>query len=200
AIAFVLELGSFIVGMRKLLAVRRGRPLMTTWRESKDPRVFTVLAEDAASLVGVAVAFSGIFLSRLTGIPFFDPLASLVIGAILIVVSLMLVWENRGLLIGESAQEPLVEGVRAIIERDRSVRTVGPLLTMHLGPGEVLLDVDLEFASALSLDDLREAIVRLEKAIQSAYPIVTRIYIEAASFARSRAEKSSHSSHRTAEA
>lgn len=180
-VSFVLELGSFVVGIRKLLASRRGRSLVTTWRESKDPTVFTVVAEDGAALVGVLIAAVGIFLSRATGDAIFDALASLLIAALLIAVSLALVWENRGLLIGESAPAPLVAGMRKIIEGDPAVHSVGPLLTMHMGPDQVLLDMDLEFEASLSIDELRGAVRRIERRIQETYPIVKAIYIGAAS-------------------
>jgi cation diffusion facilitator family transporter len=180
-LAFALELGSFVIAVRKLAKARAGRTFLETWRESKDPTVFTVVAEDAAALTGILVAFGGILASRLSGNPVFDAAASLVIGAMLLLVAVALAYENRGLLIGESARAPLVDDVRRIIERDPAVRAAGPLLTMHLGPREVLLDADLEFVSPISGEELRRAVRRIEEAIRGAHPSVTRIYIEAAS-------------------
>jgi cation diffusion facilitator family transporter len=180
-IAFVLELGSFAIAVRKLAKARAGRTFLDTWRDSKDPTVFTVVAEDAAALIGIVFAFGGVLASRLSGKAVFDAAASLAIGAMLLLVAVALAYENRGLLIGESARAPLVEDVRRIIERDPAVRAAGPLLTMHLGPREILLDADLEFVSPLSGDELRRAVRRIEDAIRSAHPSITRIYFEAAS-------------------
>jgi cation diffusion facilitator family transporter len=183
AIAFVLELGSFVVAMKHLLEARRGRPILQAWRESKDPSLFTVVAEDAVALIGVLVAFAGIALSQALRMPILDGVASLVIGFLLVVVALMLVSENRGLLVGEAARQPLVDDVEHIVERDPAVRCVGGIFTMHLGPNDILVDVDLELRDDLSGNELRHAIHRITQAIRSAYPKITRVYFGSATFA-----------------
>jgi divalent metal cation (Fe/Co/Zn/Cd) transporter len=50
---------------------------------SKDPTVFTVFLEDSAGLAGTFLAFLGIFLGRMLHNPYFDPIASIVIGVLL---------------------------------------------------------------------------------------------------------------------
>src|SRR4029450_13191721 len=70
---------------------------------SKDPSVVTVLLEDTAALLGLIAAFVGILLAQLTGDTRFDGLGSIVIGAVLTVVSVFLTYESRGLLVGQRA-------------------------------------------------------------------------------------------------
>jgi cation diffusion facilitator family transporter len=181
AVAFVFEGSSLVVGVRPLWRNRRGRSLFRTWSASKDPSVLTVVAEDSAALVGLLIAFAGVFLSHVLEAPILDAVASLGVGALLVGVASLLAWENRGLIIGEAAHTPLVEDVRAIIERDGAVCRTGELLTMQLGPSDVLLDANVEFASDLSGDELRDAIVRVEEAIKAAHPEVSRIFLEARS-------------------
>jgi cation diffusion facilitator family transporter len=181
AVAFVFEGTSLGIAMRPLLRRRGGRSLFGTWRASKDPSVFTVTAEDSAALVGLVLAFAGVLLSHLLDAPIFDALASLGIGALLVGVATVLGWENRGLIVGEAANSPLVEDLRRIIERDEGVCRTGDLLTMQLGPSDVLLDADVEFDADLSGDELRAAIVRVEEAIRAAHPEVSRIFLEARS-------------------
>jgi divalent metal cation (Fe/Co/Zn/Cd) transporter len=178
-VSFALEFASFVIGLRKLAEKRGDRTLLTTWQDSKDPAVFTVVAEDGAALAGILFAFTGVFGSTHFHAPSLDAIASLAIGGLLIFVALMLVYENRGLLIGESARAPLVADLRGIIEHDPEVQAVGPLLTMHLGPRDILLGVELEFVATLRAAELGGAVRRIERAIQKAHPIVTRIYIEA---------------------
>lgn len=184
AIAFVFEGGSFLVSVRELRKRNATAPLWQAFRWSKDPSVYTVVAEDAAALAGLVVAFAGVFLADRLGIPELDGVASLVVGAILIVVAVLLVIESRNLLIGESASPALVEDVRRIAEDDPDVLRAGYPLTMHLGPDEVLLNLDLEFRPELSGDALRTAIARIEFAIREKHPEVTRVFLESTSLAR----------------
>jgi cation diffusion facilitator family transporter len=180
-VSFVLEFISFAIGLRKLGEKQGNRTLLATWQDSKDPTVFTVVAEDGAALAGILFAFGGVLGSTYFQAPRLDAIASLAIGGLLICVAVTLVYENRGLLVGESARAPLVADLRRIIELDRDVQTVGPLLTMHLGPRDILLGVELEFAPTLRAAELGGTVKRIEEAIQRDHPAVTRIYIEASS-------------------
>lgn len=76
--------------------------LYNEFRESKDPSILTVMVEDCAALLGIAVAGLGIFLSERTGNTIYDAISSLVIGVILMVFASFLAKENKALLIGEA--------------------------------------------------------------------------------------------------
>jgi len=120
-ISAVFEATSLAVGRRQFRK-RTGRaPSLKAIRRSKDPTVFTVVVEDSAALTGVAVAFLGVYLEHLFGSSRFDAGAAIIIGAILAGVALLLGYEVRGLLIGESADPEVVKGTREIAECDPAV-------------------------------------------------------------------------------
>jgi divalent metal cation (Fe/Co/Zn/Cd) transporter len=73
----------------------------------------------------------------------------------------------------------VVEGVRGIASEDGDVAAVGRPLTMHLGPHEVLLNLDVRFRPDLSAEEVMMAVDRLERAIRQQHPEVKRIFIEA---------------------
>ena len=52
-------------------------------QRGKDPSIFVVLFEDSAAMLGILVALLGIFLTQITGNPYYDGIASVVIGLIL---------------------------------------------------------------------------------------------------------------------
>jgi divalent metal cation (Fe/Co/Zn/Cd) transporter len=56
---------------------------------------------------------------------------------------------------------------------------VGDLLTMQLGPDQVLLTVDIRFRRGLDVQELESAIERLEARIKQEEPTIQRIFIEA---------------------
>jgi divalent metal cation (Fe/Co/Zn/Cd) transporter len=153
-------------------------------RETKDPTVVTVLLEDSAALLGLLFALVGVLLSQITGSPVFDGIASILIGVTLASVSAFLAFESRSLLIGETADPAVVAGIREIAGKDPEVAIAGQPLTMHFGPHEVLLNLDVRFRPELSSEQVMAAVDRLEQMIRNQYPEIRRIFIEAESLRR----------------
>jgi len=160
------------------------RPFWRALHASKDPATYTVLAEDAAALAGLAVAAIGIFISHRFGVPEADGAASLVIGGILAGVAVLLIREARGLLIGEGIRADTAAAIRGLLDAHPLVRRVGPLLSMYIGADQVLLTLDAEFDPNASAADIATAIRELEAAIRRRFDKITRIYIEAVPAAR----------------
>jgi cation diffusion facilitator family transporter len=179
AVAAVFESFSFSVAVRELMRRRGPRTLWLRVHRSKDPSVYTTFYEDLAALAGLVVAFCGVFLGHRYNAPYFDAIASMVIGVILCVVALTLVYESSGLLIGESASSETIESVCRIVESDRAVRTARTPLTMHLGPLDILLNLDVEFEPGISAGEQVAAVARIEDAIRQRHPSIKRIFIEA---------------------
>jgi cation diffusion facilitator family transporter len=178
-VAFLAEGISWIIALRSLLKNSKPREsIFTTFRKSKDPSVFVVVAEDTAALLGILVAFVGIFLSVTYAQPIFDGLASVGIGVILVLVAGLLVYESRALLVGESADDELVAALRRIAAEDPDVAAVPRLLTMQLGPQQVLLNMELQLLPDASGNAHLKAIQRIKQGICKAHPEVRRIFVE----------------------
>ncbi|HVY25699.1 MAG TPA: cation diffusion facilitator family transporter [Polyangiaceae bacterium] len=184
AVAFMFEAVSLTIALRELKKAKPGESLWRAYRASRDPSVYMVVAEDSVALLGILTAFIAVTLAHLTGISRLDGVGSLTIGALLSVVAVLLAMESRTLLVGESASPALLEELRALANADAAVCRVGQIMTMRLGPDEILLNVDLEFRSDLTMPELRSAIQRIERAIRGAHAEVSRIFIEASSLAK----------------
>jgi cation diffusion facilitator family transporter len=179
AIGVVVEGAAWLIALREILKVQaEGQSLWQAVRNSKDPAVFTVLGEDSAALVGLVVAFLGVFLAHRLNMPALDGVASIIIGAILIVVASFLAYESRDLIIGESADPALVEGVRNVLQSEEAVHAVERLLTMHLAPRNVLVATEVRFDPELAVPDVEAAMERVEQRIHEKYPAVGQIFIE----------------------
>jgi cation diffusion facilitator family transporter len=150
-------------------------------QRGKDPTLFVVLFEDTAAMVGLLVAAAGIGLAQVTGIAYFDGAASIVIGLILGATAMWLAYETKGLLIGESANIRVVDGIRALALAEAEVQQVNEVLSMHMGPDNVLLNLSVKFRDQATALNIEAAVRRMEAAIKSGYPEVQRIFIEAES-------------------
>ncbi|MGH8773148.1 MAG: cation diffusion facilitator family transporter, partial [Burkholderiales bacterium] len=177
--AFVVEGAAGWIALRQLLAAAGEKSVWQAVRTSKDPAVFAVLGEDFAALLGVVVAFVGIYLAHAFNNPAIDGVASVLIGIILAAVALFLVYECKGLIVGEAAEPEIVAGVSALVREDTAVESFEPPLTMHLGPDEILLNLSLSFKPELTASQLPQAIDRLEARIREQHPKITRMFIAA---------------------
>ena len=148
-------------------------------QRGKDPTLFVVLFEDSAAMLGLIAAAAGIGLVQLTGIPYFDGAASILIGLILAATAIWLAYETQGLLIGESANEGVVDGIRNLAIEETDVDSINEVLTMHMGPEFILLNLSVKFREAATAPEIEAAVRRMESRIKTEYPEVKRIFIEA---------------------
>jgi len=177
-VAMCFEAYSFSVAWRVFRKTKGSRRTLAAIHHGKDPSLFTVLFEDTAALLGLVVAFVGIFLSHQLEEPVIDGLTSVVIGGILVVAALWLAYESRSLLVGEAADPQMVAAIRGIVLEDEAVTALGPVLTMHLGPEDVLLNLEVTFTPGLPAEAVHAAVHRIEARINGPYPQVSRIFIE----------------------
>jgi cation diffusion facilitator family transporter len=155
-------------------------------RVTKDPILFSVLFEDSAALLGLVLAFLGLFLFQLTGMVIFDSLASVLIGFLLGGVALLLGYESRSLLLGEAASPETRQKIIAAVRRVPEVVEVAELLTMHMAPDDILVNMDLNLKAGLTTAHVEETIDRIEAEIRKAVPQARRIFIECETLRRVR--------------
>jgi cation diffusion facilitator family transporter len=180
-IALIVEGISWIIALREFFHSQGEENFWRAIRTTKDPTTVTVIFEDSAALAGLVIAFLGIYLGHLFNNPIWDGIASFIIGAILAAIAIFLIYESRGLLLGEAADTAKVETIRSLTEGDPAVERVYRPLTLHFGPNEVLLNLGIEFNRDLSSEELAVAVDRLEKQIRDKHPDVKHIFIEAES-------------------
>ncbi len=181
AISLVSTLYSLRVAMREKQN-RAGRAsFMDFIRRSKDPTVFTVIVEGVSDVAGVLIALAAIFFSQVLHQPAIDGVGGVAIGLVMIAVSAVLANESRELLIGEGANPVQIAHIRQILEQDPSVKEVGQLLTMHLGPREILVNIEIQFKPQGSLHRLEQTIERIESHIREDNKAERHIFLEAKS-------------------
>jgi len=179
-VAALFEGGSWYFGFKAFQADLRGRGILETIHATKNPANFAVLLEDSAALLGIALAAVGIFLADHLDAPWIDGASSISIGVLLCLVSFVMVFESKELLVGEGMEKATLRRLRAIVLAEKSVECVDRLTTLYLGPEEVILAIALRFRTDTPLTAIREAIVRMKRNIQSRYPRIKHIFIDSA--------------------
>lgn len=187
AISAIFELNAlriaFVIFSKNIHA--RGQKLtvktiLNEFRESKDPTILTVLVEDSAALLGIAIAAIGISLSHLTGNVFYDSISSLIIGFVLMGFAFFLAKENKALLIGESISKKDSNRIIKSILTLSEVNRVISMRTMHLGPEDVIVAIEVSLVDNLVTDNIEILIDKIEQKVIQVIPYVnpSKIYVE----------------------
>lgn len=177
-VSFALESLSLRAAWREFTQMRGSRTMRQALRDVRDTTVLTVLLEDLAALLGLAVAFVGVVLTLLTGNPLWDALASVLVGATLCGVAFLLGRDSMSLLLGEAVPEEEHARILAVAVNHPRVLGVVHARTMHIGPRDVLLAIKIQFERTLTIDLLEQCINDLERELRSALPHLRRIYVE----------------------
>ncbi len=169
---------AFRPAVKEFYRRKGGRRVWRTIRESKDPALLVVLFEDSVAVLGVLVAAGGLLLAHFTHESRWDGAASMIIGVMLAGTAWILANETKSLLVGESASRSSRSRIRAAALSVPEVETVEQLLTMHLGPEEILVNMDLCLEDGLSGEQVEAVIEAVEARIRADEPMATRIFIE----------------------
>ena len=178
-LALLFEGAAWLFALREFSRAKGKWGYIEAVKRAKDPSIFVVLFEDSAAMLGLIVAFIGVALTQYTGILFFDGMASVIIGCILVGTAAWLAYETKGLLIGESANRHVVKDIKTILEASPLIEHVNEVLTMHMGPDYVLANLSVDFRDSINAGEVEDTIAGLDRAIKEKHPQVKRIFIEA---------------------
>jgi cation diffusion facilitator family transporter len=178
ALAVLIEGWSFSVAIRAFWKAKGDKGPWQYIRSAKDPSTYTIVLEDSAAMLGLVFAFLGIFFGHLLGNPYLDGAASVAIGLLLMGVAFFLAFETKGLLLGEGVDAATLADIRKRVESDPAVKQAAEILTMYMGPHDLLVNLGVSFKKGITPEQMHEAIHRIEGNIEGAYPEITRVYIE----------------------
>lgn len=181
ALSGVFEGGSFAVGYREFKrTVRRHSPRESVglWRFialSKDPNLYESLLEDAAALIGLAIAAAGVIASAYLHMVWADGIASIGIGALLIADSFVILAATRSLSGGEAVAPALERDLRAALDAAEGV-AIDRIATLHLGPRTIVVTLTVLTDPARRVGQLRRDLARLEERLKSVDDRVTYVF------------------------
>lgn len=180
-LSFLAEGASFLTAIKQLAgeAEASGRGFFEHLRRSSDPTVKTVFSEDAAALAGLVLAALGITLRAVTGSARWDAAGALAIGVLLAYVAVTLGRDTKELLIGEAADPQLRAEIEDHLAAMPEVDAVVELLTMQLGPDQMLVAVRLDLAQGLDSDAIETISARIDADLQRRHTQVTQVFLDA---------------------
>jgi len=178
ALSALIDGSSWWITLRTFKAEKRYSEIFGAIRHSKDPPSFIVLFEDSAALLGLGIAFAGIYLSESLHRPVFDGVASIFIGIVLAVTASLLARETKSLLIGERADQTIIDSILRLAATMEGVAHANGVLTVHLGPSQIVAALSLEFADELRTSAIEAKVAELERRIRVSHPAVVALFIK----------------------
>jgi len=176
--AIIFEGTSLIIALKTFKKSNPSGRLIPNIIKSKDPANFAVIIEDTAAVSGLIVALGGIFLSQQLNNPYLDGIASIIIGALLLVVATFLAHETKGLLLGESARPEIIEGIENIMANNSHVKKWNFPKTMHFGPDSILVVIEVDMLDDLDLLVAEKSVQTLRSQIKGKFPKIDQVFIQ----------------------
>lgn len=177
-LSIVFEGSSWYVALREFRKTKGDLGYFEAVRKSKDPSVFTVLFEDTAALLGLVIALAGVTGAHLLRMPELDGAASIGISLVLAGTAIFLARETKGLLMGEPASPEIQARVLDIVQADPAVHRANGVLTVHLGPTQIIIGLSAEFEDGLTTPEIEACVERIEATVRAAVPDITGVFIK----------------------
>jgi cation diffusion facilitator family transporter len=163
--------------MQEVNKARGTQNLWQWFRETRSSELLVIFGEDMAALLGLCVAALAIGATMLTGNPIFDALGTLVIGALLLVVAVLLAIEVKALLIGQGVEPRRREELMSFLNSRPEVAEVLNLITLQMGP-DVMVAVKARMQPTADNHNLIEAINTVEAAMKAQFEDVRWSFFE----------------------
>ncbi|MGY3052080.1 cation diffusion facilitator family transporter [Pedobacter sp. UYEF25] len=181
ALSLIFEGSSLLIALKEFNQTRRGVDWWKAFKNSKDPSGFLVIFEDGAAVLGLLFVFILMLLSHHFKMPWLDGLASLMVGVLLVLVSIILGRENRSLLMGEGLSKKIQEQVKITVGKDKSVLAVRRLLSTYQSPNEVLLVLSVDFNNDMKTQEIELSVARIKNLLKKEFDVIKHVVIEPSS-------------------
>ena len=178
AISAVFDGTTWWLALRNFKGSFRYGTLFSKFKKSKDPSQFVVLFEDTAALIGLIVAFAGTYFSVLFKRPEIDGIGSILIAIVLAATAALLARETKGLLIGETADQSVIDSILKISGKIEGVVHANGVITMQVGPEQIIAILSIEFADELRTPEIEQKVVELERRVRAQNQEVIALFIK----------------------
>lgn len=168
-ISFVLEGVSFTQAATKSRRLARERGT-STWDfvlDTSDTTLRAVFFEDAAALVGLALAGGAIALHQITGVATWDAVGSILVGILLGAVAVILIKRNIAFLVGSNASTALRTRVGKALLSSPQIERVTYLHIEYVGPNRLFIVAEIDLSGDAREHDVARRLRAIERQIET---------------------------------
>ena len=178
-LAAAVGLESFSLnGALQGMKAERGQLSLWAWfKQTRQPELMVVAGEDIAALAGLLVALAALGLTAWTGDARFDAYGSIAVGLLLIVISVVLLSEMKGLVTGESASPERRRAIEAFVAAQPEVEHVFRIITLQFG-SDLMVAVKAKMAPCDSAEAMVDAINAVEERMQQSFSDARWVFFE----------------------
>ncbi|TXG86584.1 MAG: cation transporter [Thermomicrobiales bacterium] len=178
-IALVLNSVALVEALQQFVRTKGSVPFLAAMRGTKDPSMRILIFQNGLDIVGELLVICGMLLFQLTGNLYFDAVAGMAIGIMLVVAALWQAAQIKSLLIGESADEHIIQGIRELAKSHPEIRDVEEISTLHMGPECIVVNLRARFVDATYAYEIDQVTHSLERGIGERFPLVKFVYVKA---------------------
>ncbi len=157
-LSFLVEGSSLLYALIPALKKSKGMSLGKYLKVKADPATLAVLLEDGAAVLGLLVATAGVTLAYYTQSGIWDAVGSILIGALLGVVAVVLVIQNRDHLLGKAVPEGVEDKFAEILRARPSIKNVRDIKTRQITPEVFQLKAEIVFSEVFLAQKLDSAL------------------------------------------
>ena len=178
ACSAIFEGASLTLAVREFRRINAGLSISKAIRDSKDPASFTVLFEDSAAVLGIAIAVTATFLGQRFHLRWLDGLASVLIGVLLMCVASLLGAKTKALLIGEGLDRKTLHAICEMAADVPGVERSGYPFTTFFGPQDALLAMTVQFRRGVNSRQVELSVDQIEERVRTQFPEIKHIFLE----------------------
>lgn len=177
-LSVIFEGFSWYIALREFRAAKGSLSYVEAVKQSKDPSIYTVLFEDSAALLGLVIAFVGITAAWYFDTPELDGVASILISFVLAATAIFLARESKGLLLGEMALPEVQDEIMTITRGDPDIEQVNGLVTLQVGPSQIIVVLSLEFRDDLTTAAIEACVERVEARLKARRQDIVAVFVK----------------------
>ena len=168
-VSFLLEGASFTQALvrSRRLARQRGSSTWDFVLGTSDTTLRAVFFEDAAALIGLALAGGAIALHQITGVAAWDAVGSILVGVLLGIVAIILISRNMAFLVGTSVSPAVRARVGAALLASPQVHRLTYLHIEFVGPNRLFIVAEVDLAGDAREHDVARRLRDIERQIEA---------------------------------
>lgn len=178
ALGIVLEGFSFFACLKEVRHTSPGVPLWRWYRRTTRAGLLVIFTEDLGALLGLTMAAGCVTVAWVLDDPAWDAFGSILVGALLVILAVVLATEVKSLIIGEAPQRNYRHEIEAIIREYLPGSRIFNFIALKTGDREVMLSVKIHPGTIERVSDLIKAFNQIEDRIGERFPEIKWKFLE----------------------